>query len=137
MKYITNFFYSLAFGLSIVSTINSMDLVDPFPISEEEMEKNLCILHERANFIPTDSPKPDVLHIIPSQDAHTKITYFCPTSEEESNEIIQKICPQYKKIWWFVMPHTKKFNLEQRLEEQGLKPYPLPAMVCGLLGDPV
>ena len=118
---------SATFGMSHEGS-NSEDL-----LSAEEMEKKLCILHERPNPIYTKEIS-DSIHFFFAPNTRSKVTYFSPKSEEECNALIEKVCSKPEKIWWFVMPNTKKFNLEEKLKQKGLLPYPLPAMICALPG---
>ena len=130
-----NTFYTFVIWISITATILGMshdDDSESFQISENELEEKLCILHEQASSAHKNSQITDALHLFPSLDRHTKVTYFSPHSLEESNKLIENVCSQHYKIWWYVTPSTKKYNLEQCLEEKGLKPYPLPAMICAL-----
>lgn len=90
-------------------------------LSTEQIEQMISILHERKNPFPYGSHKKDIIHISPAttEKECTRVTHFAPINEPESNEVINKVCTQYQKLWWIVS--YPKFNLEQRLQEHHLK----------------
>jgi len=130
MEHFYTLFFCSIISLSITSVLTGMSAQEFCP---EEIEVMISILHERKQPFPEESHKQDVIHVIPalSEQEFTRITSFRPTTEQESNQTITDICSRYQKMRWFVT-HTKKFNLEQRLQEQGLKPFPVKVMICAI-----
>lgn len=125
------FSYLFIICISTAPTVNAMSASSP---SVAEIEHRLCILHEHSQKSKCRNPEiTEAIHLFPSENSFTKVTHFCTTSEKESDELVQKICSKYHKLWWYVTPNTKKFNLEQRLQEKGVKPYALTAMACSLV----
>lgn len=136
LEYGKNIFYAFFIWISIAGTIFGMaynDHSENFELSERALEEKLCILHEQASTAYKSPHITDSCHVFAALDKNTKVTYFSPQSEEESNALAKDICSRHHKIWWYVTPQTQKFNLKQHLEELGLKPYALPAMVCALI----
>jgi GNAT superfamily N-acetyltransferase len=129
-RFLSCLFYSCVINFSIANFLSGMENPE---LSPEQLEEMISILHERKNPFPDGSHKKDIIHLIPaaSEDEFTRITHFAPHTQQESDEAINDICSRYKKIWWFIT-HTKKFDLEKRLQDHQLAPHPIPAMILAL-----
>lgn len=90
-------------------------------LSAKQLEEMISILHERKNPFPDGCHKEDIIHISPAinEKEYTRVTHFAPSTEQESNEIINNVCNQYTKLWWIIS--YPKFNLDQRLQEHHFK----------------
>lgn len=102
-------------------------------LSPEQIAEMISILHERHNPFPDGSHKKDLIHIIPAACGHesTYITHFAPRTIQECNDTIAKVCSEHRKILWLIS-HSKKCNLKERLHKQGLQPFSMPAMLLAL-----
>lgn len=129
-RFLSCLFYSCVINFSVANLSLGMENQE---LSPEQLEVMISILHERKNPFPDGSHKKDIIHVIPavSDQDFTRVTHFAPHTQQESNDAISDVCARHKKIWWFIT-HTKKFDLEQRLQEHGLKPFPIPAMILAL-----
>lgn len=129
-RFLSCLFYSCVINFSVANLSLGMENQE---LSPEQLEVMISILHERKNPFPDGSHKKDKIHVIPavSDQDFTRVTHFAPHTQQESNDAINDVCARHKKIWWFIT-HTKKFDLEQRLQEQGLQPFPIPAMILAL-----
>lgn len=134
MPVIKNFFY-YSIWILIPAMMSGMDSNDceAMPMSSADLENKLSTLHERPTSTPYKKEISESMHFLFAEGARSKVTHFCPVSEQECDHLIERVCSKPEKIWWFITPSTKKFNLEEKLKKKGLAPYPLPAMACALV----
>jgi ribosomal protein S18 acetylase RimI-like enzyme len=123
--------YLFIFCLTITSSLMAMEK-DSKQMSVIDLERKLCILHDQPNSIPYKPEISDSIHFFFAENERTRVTYFHPISEKQCDDLIENACSKSQKIWWYVTPNTKQFNLEEKLKQKGLAPYPLSAMICSL-----